>query len=121
MAEELQGIPSHALNQKLYVVSVNYSGSPDDGLGILPRPDLVDEALNPVSDWVRLNGFTWLVWTGLSSELISRRIQNLVGERARILTMRASQQGLYGWQPDWVWKWLAERRTLSPGLGPPEF
>jgi hypothetical protein len=120
MTEEPQGILSHQFDPKLYVVSVNYPGSPDDSLGILPRPDLVDKALSPISDWVRLNGFTWLVWSGLSTEVIAKHIQNEIGENGRILVLRASQHGIYGWQPDWVWKWIADRKTApQAGLGPP--
>jgi hypothetical protein len=117
------GILSPFMDPKFYVVSVNYPNSPDDNLGILPRPDLVDKALNPVSaDWLRLNGFTWLIWTGVKAETVSKFIQTEVGPGARILVLRTSFQGLYGFQPDWVWKWINDRKAEpQAGLTQSEF
>jgi hypothetical protein len=108
--------------KRLYVVSVSYPNSPDDEMGIFPQPQKVDKALDPLGEWVRLNGFTWLVWTDQDAVSISKSIQDAVGEKARILSMRVSQYGMYGWQPNWVWKWLETHRPEpQAGLGPPNF
>ena len=46
----------------------------------------------------------------------------LGGPGARILVLRTSFQGLYGFQPDWVWKWINDRKAEPQrGLTQSEF
>jgi hypothetical protein len=77
----------------------------------------VDRALDSLGDWIRLNSMTWLIWTDWSPEAITARLKETGHPRERALVIRVSLKTLYGSLPNWVWDWIAARRSEIPSAG----
>jgi hypothetical protein len=69
-------------------------------------------------DWVRLNGFTYLIWTGLSAEALSRVVRTVLKEPEDIvLIYSVDLSDFSGWAPKWMWDWLLAKRSQGADAG----
>lgn len=71
--------------------------------------DRIDATLATCGDWLRWNGWTWMVSTTLpQSEVRARVLQQLTPQDSLIIAEVNSTSGFEGWAPQWVWTWLSQ-------------
>lgn len=97
------------MTNRVYYVGVGWKA-------FAPPPGVtyVDNILGTAGDWVRLNDWTWLCSTTLSSEEIYRRFQDYMGWLDRLVVVALDPSDRYGLAPDWVWEWIDGQRQTPP-------
>lgn len=81
------------------------------------NPPLVDMVLGFKGDWIRFNGYTWLIWTDANAEQITVSVKQLLKPQDSILVTAVDLNDYYGWAPPWVWSWIAGKKTQRPLIG----
>ena len=87
---------------KIFVVTLRWIDTPFN-------PEMIDSILANRGDWLRWNGWTWLVATNFSStDLRTALMQRLTFNDGLIIAQVVTTE-LEGWAPKWVWDWIQER------------
>jgi hypothetical protein len=95
------------MSKRLYYVGIRWKESPANW-------EIVDRAMSPLGDWIRLNGLTWLLASDLSSKDIYQRLLHTTNLTDQILVIALDPAERYGWAPAWIWSWLDSQRLERP-------
>jgi hypothetical protein len=104
---------------EMYLVSIRW---------VTTEPDVqtIDGLLNTATDWFRLNGLTWLVWTDEPRNALALRIKARLKPEDSVIILKVDPTKAAGWAPPELWNWLNDKnkpynalaRALM-GKGPP--
>lgn len=95
---------------RLYAINVRWVKTTQDEKTI----QRVDTAIHKAGDWVRFNGFTWLVWTSANAIQLTALVRNIVTDpEDSVLVIGADPSDFYGWAPNWIWEWLRDKQIQS--------
>ncbi len=107
---------------KLYAVSVRWIGTPANAENV----GKMDAAIGTTGDWIRFNGWTWLVWTQNSAEQVSSAIRRVIPhDEDSLLVIACDPNDFNGYAAPWIWEWLRNKRgsaslsALGTGFGLP--
>lgn len=102
---------------KIYVITLRWIDSP-------LNPEMIDSVLAVQGDWVRWNGWTWLLASNSAPLDIREGLRKRLLQGDSFIIAEVSPTGMDGWAPKWVWDWVAERAkpnyvssTLPPTIG----
>lgn len=72
----------------------------------------VDQAVTTIGDWIRINGYTWLIWTQSNTMETSTLLQKLLSPKDVIVCLYANPKDAAGLAPEWLWNWINSRAVL---------
>lgn len=78
------------------------------------KREQVDEALNRCYDWYRYNSGHYVVYTALTAQIISERLQPLA---EYLFVCRLDKSDMQGWMPKAFWEWLNKERNMHQFVG----
>jgi hypothetical protein len=92
----------------------------------------MDLAIGQAGDWLRFNGFTWLVWTNANANQLNDLVRKVASHLDdSVLVIAVDPSDFNGWAPQWVWEWINSKRPaatlgdilggLGGGMPPPKF
>ncbi len=92
---------------KLYTVSVRWVKTP-------MNLQSMDNALRPVGDWIRFNGYLWLVWTDQRPDQITAAVRSVAtSAEDSVLVIASDPADFGGWAAPWVWEWIRSKAQIG--------
>ena len=91
------------MTRGLYVIAIRWIRTP-------LNPPFVDGLLTPLGDWVRFNGFTWLLWTDRKAHGIYEQLKPNFQTEDTILVLKCDPRDFQGWAAPWIGKWLEDKK-----------
>jgi len=95
----------------LYCVNIRWVKSP-------VKPEAIDQQLSPCGDWIRFDGWSWLLESDHSAQAIANRLKAVLSQDDGILVIKCDPYDYGGWAQPWVWEWINSKRP-APGTLPP--
>jgi len=95
------------ISRRIFYIGLRWKEFPQD-FGI------VDRALDPLGDWIRVNGLTWLLSSTYSSKKIYETLLHTTNLADQILVIALDPTDRFGWAPGWIWDWIDSQRQESP-------
>ena len=107
------------MSNQLYIISLRWIDTPTN-------PEMMDNLLSRYGDWVRWNGWTWLLASRYTPFDIRQGLMSKLQSTDSFIIAPTYTVGMDGWAPEWVWTWARERsdpnyqpRSLPPPPPPP--
>jgi hypothetical protein len=76
-------------------------------------PPRIDAALTSYGDWIRFDGWTWLVATDNVAQNIVAALRTILVPEDNILVIKCDPNDYGGWAQQWVWDWINRQRSPS--------
>lgn len=87
---------------KIYIVTLRWIDSPIN-------PEMIDAILAQRGDWLRWNGWTWLLASNSAPSEIRGSLMQRLSANDNIIIAEVSSTSVDGWAPKWVWDWIIDR------------
>ena len=78
---------------------------------------LGDARANIFGDWLRINAFTWLIWTDRTTAQVSDHFRAAFGPNDIIVVTYLEPKQAAGSAPQWIWNWINSKANINQGLG----
>lgn len=72
----------------------------------------IDHAVGALGDWIRINGYTWLVWTQKTTVDTSIALKNLLAPSDVVVCVYTNPKEAAGQAPQWLWDWINSKAIL---------
>jgi hypothetical protein len=95
---------------KLYSLNIRWVKTPIS-------PEIVDVVLSEAGDWLRFDGWSWLVYTPRTAHDITNALRPKLSPEDGILIIACDANDYSGFAQQWVWDWINKYRTPQGGLG----
>ncbi len=69
-------------------------------------PTSIENVLGRHEDWLRFDGYTWLVSSHLSAQDITNQLREVLTVEDNILIVKCDVSDYGGWAQPWVWEWI---------------
>lgn len=73
---------------------------------------MIDQAVGSFGDWIRINGYTWLVWTQKTTADTSGALKDLLAPSDVVVCIYANPKEAAGLAPQWLWNWINSKVIL---------
>ena len=97
------------MHHKIYYIGIGWDALLSD-----VQPSTVDQILDPLGDWIRLNDRTWLCSSLHSSGRLYEEIHQRLPQLDRVLVMAIDPTERFGLAPQWIWEWIDGQRQDPP-------
>lgn len=87
---------------KIYVVTLRWIDTP-------MNPEMIDSILAVRGDWLRWNGWTWLLASNYPPSELRIAIMGRLTAHDGLIIAQLVTADMEGWAPKWVWEWISER------------
>ena len=95
------------MTNKIYYIGIRWGGE-------LPRTDPVEKSLDTLGDWIRFNGYTWLLSTEYSSQELYKALERVLIKDDMLLVIALDPRDRFGVAPQWVWEWIDGQQREPP-------
>jgi hypothetical protein len=103
--------------ENLYIVTIRWTKT----LLTEENVEKIDDILNPLGNWLRFSGTTWILATDSSAMEIFHALSEFLHKDDSELIMRVDPDDYSGWAAKWVDEWLiSKRKTQAMALPPPK-
>jgi hypothetical protein len=95
------------MSRRLYYIGIRWKEFPSNW-------EIVDRALDPLGEWIRINGLTWFLASNAASRDIYQHLLHTTNLTDQILVIALDPSDRYGWAPQWIWNWLDSQGQDRP-------
>ena len=72
----------------------------------------IDQVVGSFGDWIRINGYTWLLWSQKTTADTSVAIRNVLSTGDVVVCIYANPKEAAGFAPQWLWDWINSKIIL---------